>query len=117
MSGNKIKLRLPRNSGAVYGQQPKAGGEWSERYCDEVAKLKEATPRKGDIVNALQKIYVRGAPAVWDDNFKDFIVGPIVGYVYAGDRIQILEVVDNNATNPNNKNAWYWVRLNRLPKK
>jgi len=44
-------------------------------------------------------------------------VGPIVGYVYAGDRIQILEVVDNNATNPNNKNAWYWVRLNRLPKK
>ena len=102
---------------AVYGQQPKAGGAWSERHFNETGKDKKATPSAGDIVDAFENVYVRTTLPVWDNNSNDFVHGPIVGYIKPGDRLQVLEVVDYNAMDTKDDNAWYWIRFKRVSRK
>jgi tetratricopeptide (TPR) repeat protein len=101
---------------AGYGQQPKAGGEWSQRHFNDKSKDKKAIPQADDIVEALDKSYIRTAVPVWDDNSNDFLYGPIVGYIKPGDKLQVLQVVDKNATDAKNKSAWYWIRFKRFTK-
>jgi tetratricopeptide (TPR) repeat protein len=102
---------------AVYGQRAKAGGEWSERHFNEIGKDKKATPRAGDIVDAFENVYVRTTLPVWDNNSNDFVHGAIVGYIKPGDRLQVLEVIDYNAMDANDDNAWYWIRFKRVSRK
>lgn len=99
---------------AGYGQQPKAGGDWIQRHFDVKDKDTNAIPSADDIVEALHKAYIRTTVPVWDDNSNDFLYGPIVGYIKPGDRLRVLEVVDKNATDAENKNAWYWIRFKRV---
>ena len=99
---------------AGYGQQPKVGGEWNQRHFEDKSKDKKAVPQANDIVQALDKIYIRTAIPVWDDSSHDFLYGPIVGYIKPGDKLKVLEVVDKNATDASNKNAWYWIRFKRV---
>ena len=42
---------------------------------------------------------------------QDIKVGPTIGDIKPGD----LEILDLNP--PTDENAWYWIRLARLPKK
>ena len=58
---------------------------------------KTAIPRSGDIVEALERVYIRTAVPVWDDYSYDFLYGPIVGYIKPADKLQVLDVVDKNA--------------------
>jgi Tfp pilus assembly protein PilF len=102
---------------AVYGQQPKAGGAWTERHFDVRGGDKKAIPRAGNTVAALDNVYVRTATPVWDDNSKEYVSGPIVGYIKPGDSLQVLEVVDNGIQNAvKDPNAWYWIRFVRSSK-
>ena len=108
---------LSKQPWAVYGQQPKAGGEWSERHFNETGKDKKATPRVGDIVDAFENVYVRTTLPVWDNNSNAFVHGPIVGYIKPGDRLQVLQVIDYNAKDANDDNAWYWIQFKRVSRK
>jgi hypothetical protein len=102
---------------AEYGQQPKAGGEWSQRHFDEKGKDKKAIPRADDIVDALDKGYIRTTVPVWDVHSYDFLYPPIVGYIKPGDKLKVLEVVDKNAMDAKKEDAWYWIRFKRVSKK
>jgi hypothetical protein len=101
---------------AGYGQQPKAGGEWIQRHFDNKGKDTKAIPSADDTVEGLHKVYIRTTVPVWDNNSKDFLYGPIVGYIKPGDKLQVLEVVDKNSTDAKNKIAWYWIRFKRVSK-
>jgi hypothetical protein len=100
---------------AVYGQQIRASGAWDERHFDVQGSNKTSVPKTNDIVTAFENVTIRGSTPVWDEAAQDHIMGPAVGYIKPGDRVLVLQVLDNNP--PTDENAWYWIRLARLPKK
>jgi tetratricopeptide (TPR) repeat protein len=99
---------------AVYGQQPKAGSNWSERHFNVEGGAKTAIPKPNETVTAFDNVYIRKNRPTWDDQIGDYVHGPIVGYIKPGDKVRVLEVVDNNPAD--DENAWYWIRLSRLSK-
>jgi Tfp pilus assembly protein PilF len=100
---------------AGYGQQPRNGGDWIDRHFDVEGEDKNALPQPNKVLVALDNVYIRTRAPIWDDRLQDFIRGPVIGYIKPGDRIQALEVVDENASD--NKNAWYWIRFKRVSKR
>jgi hypothetical protein len=114
---NRAVLQAPPSGSAwaVYGQQIRASGAWDERHFDVQGSNKTSVPKPNDIVTAFQNVTVRRSTPVWDEAAQDHVLGPVVGYLKPGDRVLVLEVLDNNP--PTDENAWYWIRLERLPKK
>jgi Tfp pilus assembly protein PilF len=99
---------------AVYGEQTKASGNWLERHFDGQGGSKTSVPKPNDTVTAADNVYIRSSAPVWDNETQDLKVGPIVGNTKPGDRVLILQVVDTNSST--DENAYYFIRLSRLPK-
>jgi tetratricopeptide (TPR) repeat protein len=100
---------------AVYGEQAKAGRNWTERHFSVQGGNKTSVPKPNDTVIAIDKVTVRSRAPVWDSEIQDYIVGPEAGYIKPGDRVRVLQVLDANP-NPTDPNAYYFIRLSRLPK-
>lgn len=100
---------------AVYGEQAKAGGNWMERHFNVQGGNTTSVPKPNDTVIALDNVTVRNRPPVWDNEIQDYIVGATVGYIKPGDRARVLQVLDSNP-NTTDPNAYYFIRLSRLPK-
>jgi tetratricopeptide (TPR) repeat protein len=99
---------------AVYGEQPKAGGEWIERHFDVQGDSKTSVPKPNDTVIAVDNVYIRNSKPVLDNETQDVIVGPIIGYIKPGDRVLVLQLLDSNS--PTDENAYYFIRVLRLSK-
>lgn len=116
---NRVLLEPPSASAgpmwAVYGQKIRATGAWDERHFDVQGSDKTSVPKPNDIVTAFHQVTIRSSTPVWDEAAQDHILGTNIGLIRPGDRVLVLEVLDNNP--PNDENAWYWIRLARLPKK
>jgi hypothetical protein len=117
---NRALLESPSASAAgtmwaVYGQKIRATGAWDERHFDVQGSDNTAVPKPNDIVTAFHQVTIRGSTPVWDEAAQDHILGRNAGLIRPGDRVLVLEVLDNNP--PTDENAWYWIRLARLPKK
>jgi tetratricopeptide (TPR) repeat protein len=108
------KSRPSEEMWAVYGEQPKAGGNWIERHFNVQGGNKTSVPKPNDTVTALDNVSARSRAPVWDNEIQDYIVGPIVGYIKPGDRVRVLQVLDSNS--PTDANAYYFIRLLRLSK-
>jgi tetratricopeptide (TPR) repeat protein len=109
------KSRPSEERWAVYGEQAKVGGDWTERHFNVQGGNKTSVPKPNDTVIALDNVTVRSRAPVWDDEIQDHIVGPPVSYIKPGDRVRVLQVLDANP-NPRDPNAYYFIRLSRLPK-
>jgi len=108
-------LQAPSSaSWAVYGEQNKASKNWSERHFDMQGGSKTSVPKPNDTVTAINNVFIRNAAPVWDDATRDLKVGTISGSIKPGDRVLFLEVLDSNS--PNDENAYYFIRLLRLPR-
>ena len=99
---------------AVYGEQNKASKNWSERHFDVQGGSKLSVPKPNDTVAAIDNVYIRSSAPEWNNQTQDLKVGPIIGYIKPGDRVHVLEVLDSNF--PNDENAYYFIRLLRLPR-
>jgi Tfp pilus assembly protein PilF len=112
----KMTEQYDQRMWAVYGQQPKSGGEWSERHFNVEGDPKTATaiPKPNQTVVAFENVNIRTNTPIWSDKIGDYVHGDIVGYIKPGDRVRALEVVDINPATDDA--AWYWIRLSRLPK-
>jgi hypothetical protein len=117
---NKALLQAPPSASAtgpmwsVYGEQNKASKNWSERHFDVQGGSKLSVPKPNDTVTAIDNVYIRSSAPEWDNQTQDLKVGPIIGYIKPGDRVLVLEVLDSNF--PNDENAYYFIRLLRLPR-
>ena len=100
---------------AYYGEQTRASGDWRLRYFDVQGGNKTSVPKPNDIVTAVNKVNGHGSKPVWDNEMQDIKVGPTIGDIKPGDKALVLEILDLNP--PTDENAWYWIRLARLPKK
>jgi hypothetical protein len=117
---NKALLEAPSNASAagpmwcVYGEQNKASKNWSERHFDVQGGSKLSVPKPNDTVTAIDNVYIRSSAPEWNNQTQDLKVGPISGYIKPGDRVLVLEVLDSNFQN--DENAYYFIRLLRLPR-
>ena len=117
---NKALLEAPPSASAagpmwaVYGEQNKASKNWSERHFDVQGGSKLSVPKPNDTVAAIDNVYIRSSAPEWNNQTQDLKVGPIIGYIKPGDRVHVLEVLDSNF--PNDENAYYFIRLLRLPR-
>ena len=100
---------------AYYGEQTRASKDWNPRYFDVQGGNKTSVPKPNDIVIAVSSVNGHGAKPVLDNGTQDVKVGPHIGDIKPGDKALVLEILDLNP--PTDKNAWYWIRLARLPKK
>lgn len=100
---------------AIYGQQTRASGNWIERHFDVQGGNKISVPKPNDTVTAFHGVSIRNAMPVWDNEKQDYLLGRLIGYIKPGDRVRVLQVLDNNP--PTDENAWYWIRFSRLSKK
>lgn len=121
---NEVKSKLDLNiavlqapsSGAgwsVYGEQNKASKHWSELHFAVQGGSKVSVPKPNDTVTAIDNVYIRSSAPEWNNQTQDLKVGAIIGNSKPGDRFLVLEVLDSNS--PNDENAYYFIRLLRLP--
>jgi len=113
---NMAVLQAPQSGPmwSVYGEQNKASKNWSERHFDVQGGSKLSVPKPNDTITAIDKVYIRSSAPEWNDQTQDLKVGPIMGLINPGDRVLVLEVLDSNS--PNDENAYYFIRLLRLPR-
>jgi hypothetical protein len=112
---NKALLEAPSNAmWCVYGEQNKASKNWSERHFDVQGGSKLSLPKPNDTVTAIDNVFIRSSAPEWNNQTQDLKVGPISGYITPGDRVVVLQVLDTNS--PTDENAYYFIRLARLPK-
>ena len=102
---------------AFLGDQTKSDGNWTERYFETEGKRDQGAPTVNDTVIAIANVYVRAKLPVWDATLNDYVFGSIIGYIKPNDRLRVLETMDCNAANPQTKDRWFWIRVERSPKK
>ena len=110
------QTQTPGELWTVFGTEQKKGGKWAYRHFSIENDTQTRAPQKGDIVTAKENVYVRTKYPVWDNDQREYVYPPIVGYIKPGDRLQVTETQDAKAINPRDKAYWFWIQFNRLPK-